>query len=259
MLFHKILVYLPFLVFLAGMGAFEVQGIHAGVALSYWLAKKAAAPCPDEGRVLRWNREVYGSGIWFRPLERTLLFLGLGGCFSVFGILLTEAWCGIREIPAPSGTVFSLWFMGSLFLLLVPIVVLQFRWKIPLRKRQEMATSRIFGTEGARLQFARCLREKHPTACGGLSLWAFPMSRSGILARFQGAPFWFLVAALVALFFSANTVSAFVTGAWFLAVLLVLPVNFFGFLVAFGDWAVPAEREKMVFPVAVFLDSVRSQ
>jgi hypothetical protein len=259
MLLHNILVYLPFLAFLAGMGAFEVRGIHAGLALSYWLAKKSAASDPDEGRVFRWNREVYGSRIWFRPLERSLLFLGLGGCFSVFGILLTEAWCGIRGILAPSGTLFSLWFLGSLFLLSVPVAVLQFRWKTPLRKRQEMATVRIFGTEEVRLRFAAHLREKHPEACGGLSLWAFPMGRSGVLSRFQGAPFWFFLATLVALFFSANTVSAFIVGVWFLAALLVLPLNFYGFLVAFGDWAAPAEREQMVFPVAVFLDSARGQ
>ncbi|MGC9216775.1 hypothetical protein [Acidithiobacillus sp.] len=258
---HTLLVYLPFLVFMAGMGASEMRGIHAGVALSYWMAPKRPGCYPGdvaECLALEWIGEVYGASVASRLLRRWLLFMGLLGCFSAMAVLLVEGWFGVRGGTPPAGLWFSLWYLSSIALLFVPMLVVQIRWRTPLRQREERATAQVFGSDRVLLLVAERLRARYPDATHGISLWAFPMSRVGFLHRFAGAPFWFFLSALVALFFSATSVLAFLAGVSFLTALLMLPVNLFGFLSAFGTWALPTDKEQCAFPIAVFLDSVRA-
>jgi hypothetical protein len=258
---HTLLVYLPFLVFMAGMGASEMRGVHAGVALSYWIAPKRQGDFPGDAAewlALEWISAVYGASVASRPLRRTLLFMGLLGCFSAMAVLLLEGWSGVRDETPPGGLWFSLGYLLSVALLFFPMLVIQASWRVPLHERMNRATARIFGSDQALLLVAEKLRERHADATQGLSFWAFPMGRVGFLQRFEGAPFWFFLSALVALFFSATSVLTFLAGASFLAALLMLPVNVFGFLCAFGTWALPTEKEQCTFPVAVFLDSVRA-
>lgn len=258
---HTFLVYLPFLAFLAGVGALEMRGIHAGMALSYWMAPKQPGCYPGDAAeclALEWVAEVYGTSVASRLLRRWLLFMGLLGCFSSAAILLFEGWFGVRGMSPPSGLWFSLWYLSSIALLLLPILVVQRSWRTPLRQRKEQATRQVFGSDRILFLVAERLRARYPEATQGISLWAFPMSRAGFLQRFTGAPFWFFLSALVALFFSAMSVLAFLAGISFLAALLMLPINLLGFLSALGTWELPVGSEMRVFPVAVFLDSLRN-
>lgn len=259
MFYHSLLVYLPFTLFLAGVAVFGMNGIHAGVALLYWVARKpkVSSQSEEEKRALDWISMVYGSAVSSRFLRRCLLFSGLAGCFSAGFLLADMGWNGVRGTPSPAGVAFSLWYLCSILLVFPPIAVLQFSWSTPILQRKNRATAQIFGSTDSLRRSAEALRKRYPDAERGPTLWAFPMGRLGFISRFEGAPFWFFLSTMVALFFTAKSVFAFLAGVSFLAALLMLPLNFFGFLCAFGAWGLPAEPALLAYPVSVFLSESR--
>jgi len=105
-------------------------------------------------------REVYGSGIYTEWLEKISLSAGLVGCLLAGGIVLVNAWYGVRGTHSPK-------YLNSCILLaaagsFLPILVLsQGRWRRPLKQRKSVAVTSLFDNQrkglGPCTVIARCI------------------------------------------------------------------------------------------------------
>ncbi|QFX96062.1 hypothetical protein [Acidithiobacillus thiooxidans] len=220
--------------------------------LAYWIQHRDSQDMRGQ-RVLRYLREVYGSGLYLPWLDTLILIVGVCGNLLAGIIVLTAAWFGAHgeRIPISLNGYILPAVMGSLF----PLLVLYLgKWRSLLARRRSAAIERLFGDKAQAAAYGSALSASLRKR-GSPSLWAFPMGSDGFLTRFDSESRWAIFAAFLLIFYQGNNVPELLMGAIILVVIFFLSFNIIGIYMAFGPWKT---APNMTYPVSVFLEDMRS-